>query len=173
MRSFRSALFCVSIALLTACGGRAPAAQPTTSPSSATDAPSVVSYPPPGDPQTVQLYLDAVIAGHCNLARSVMVTSAIKDPRGHPLADARNGSGLCGRSKIGQITIDGWRWGDPSFDASGGDVFSIAVMLHVTSGHVGPKTSATDYPVPKGWTAYQLPMYLSGNREYVAGAPFR
>jgi len=133
----------------------------------------VYDGPPGSEGALVRRYLDAVVAGRCWLARTMMVSPAIADSAGRPSADARKGNGLCGRSKVGRLTIDGWAWGDQQTGALGTDVFTAPVILHVTAGRVPPAT-ITDYPVPPGWTAYQLPLYSAMDGHlYVTGAPIR
>lgn len=181
MRPNQGVWLAACIAALCGCGSATPVAsrQVSQTPAatslttaSATNAPN---YAPPRGPERafVQRYLDAVIAGHCAVARSMMLTPEAMLAAGYPSPDARGEHDLCGRGTAGQITIDAWRWGDQQFDGSGTEHFSIALIFRVRSGHVGAATSWTGYRVPKGWVAYQLPMYSSDHGLYVAGAPFR
>lgn len=145
----------------------------TSAPRSSHPVPTYV-HPPDSEATFVRKYLDAVVAGRCAVARALMVSPAVPDTNGRPYADAQRGNGLCGLSRVGQIRINGWRWGDPERSGMGTTVFTVPVILHVTSGPVPPATAWTAFPVPPGWSAYQLPLYSDMNgRLYVTGPPTR
>ena len=166
-----SVAIAASVALLAGCGTAASSPLHTTTairtpspPSvgpSPQEKPTAFAGPPGSEGAFVRRYLDAVVAGRCQVARSMMASPSVPDSAGRPYRDARSGNGLCGRTKAGQLTIDGWVWGDQRTGAMGTMVFTVPVVLHVTS-------------APSQWSAYQLPLYSALNgRLYVTGAPTR